>query len=106
MSSTFASTCKDGDTLFHIASKTGPAQMALIFMKKGIPMHMSNKVRIRVFAISKMKSNNIVLSSKERRQSHTHGCRSRSCRRGQDNPTERRTSGRANKRKHEFEYND
>lgn len=35
---------RDGDTLFHIASKTGPAQMALIFMKKGIPMHMSNKV--------------------------------------------------------------
>lgn len=28
----------------HIASKSGPPEMALIFLRKGVPLHMPNKV--------------------------------------------------------------
>ena len=28
----------------HIASMSGPPEMALIFLKKGVPLHMPNKV--------------------------------------------------------------
>ncbi|XP_067125162.1 serine/threonine-protein phosphatase 6 regulatory ankyrin repeat subunit B-like [Centruroides vittatus] len=34
---------KDGDTLMHIASKAGYPNTAMIFMKKGVPLHMPNK---------------------------------------------------------------
>ncbi|XP_013794265.1 ankyrin-1-like, partial [Limulus polyphemus] len=33
----------DGSTLLHIASAAGHPETAMIFMKKGVPLHMSNK---------------------------------------------------------------
>ncbi|GIY84975.1 ankyrin-1 [Caerostris darwini] len=34
---------KDGRTLMHIASESGHQETALVFLKKGVPLHMSNK---------------------------------------------------------------
>lgn len=34
----------DGDTLMHIAAMSGHAQTALAFLKRGVPLHMPNKV--------------------------------------------------------------
>lgn len=35
---------KDGSTLMHIASQYGHPDTALTFLKKGVPLHMPNKV--------------------------------------------------------------
>lgn len=35
---------QDGSTLMHIAAEAGRPEAALVFMKKGVPLHMSNKV--------------------------------------------------------------
>ena len=35
---------KDGNTLMHIASEFGHQSTALLFLKKGVPLHMPNKV--------------------------------------------------------------
>ena len=35
---------KDGSTLIHIASQFGHPDTALAFLKKGVPLHMPNKV--------------------------------------------------------------
>lgn len=37
---------KDGSTLMHIASQYGHPETAMVFLKKGVPLHMPNKVRI------------------------------------------------------------
>ena len=39
-----AARTKDGSTLIHIASKYGHPDTALAFLKKGVPLHMPNKV--------------------------------------------------------------
>ena len=36
---------KDGSTLIHIASQYGHPETAMAFLKKGVPLHMPNKVR-------------------------------------------------------------
>ena len=36
---------KDGSTLMHIASMAGHPDTAMAFLKKGVPLHMPNKVR-------------------------------------------------------------
>ena len=35
---------QDGSTLMHIASQAGHPDTALVFLKKGVPLHMPNKV--------------------------------------------------------------
>lgn len=35
---------KDGSTLMHIASQYGHPDTALTFLRKGVPLHMPNKV--------------------------------------------------------------
>lgn len=35
---------KDGSTLMHIAAEYGHPETALAFLKKGVPLHMPNKV--------------------------------------------------------------
>ncbi|XP_069778381.1 transient receptor potential cation channel, subfamily N, member 1 isoform X3 [Narcine bancroftii] len=35
---------KDGSTLMHIASQCGHPETALVFLKKGVPLHMPNKL--------------------------------------------------------------
>lgn len=35
---------RDGNTLMHIASRSGPPELATLFLKKGVPLHMPNKV--------------------------------------------------------------
>lgn len=35
---------QDGSTLMHIASKFGHSDTALAFLKRGVPLHMPNKV--------------------------------------------------------------
>lgn len=39
-----AARTKDGSTLMHIASQCGHPDTALAFLKKGVPLHMPNKV--------------------------------------------------------------
>ena len=39
-----AARTKDGSTLIHIASQFGHPDTALAFLKKGVPLHMPNKV--------------------------------------------------------------
>jgi hypothetical protein len=36
--------CKDGNTLMHLASAAGHPGTAMVFMKKGVALHMPNKV--------------------------------------------------------------
>ncbi|KAK3089890.1 hypothetical protein FSP39_007395 [Pinctada imbricata] len=40
-----AARTKDGSTLMHIASQCGHPETALTFLKKGVPLHMPNKVK-------------------------------------------------------------
>ena len=42
-----AARTKDGSTLIHIASQHGHPDTALAFLKKGVPLHMPNKVHMR-----------------------------------------------------------
>ena len=35
---------QDGSTLMHIAAQAGHPDTALVFLKKGVPLHMPNKV--------------------------------------------------------------
>ena len=35
---------KDGSTLLHVASLNGHPETALMLLKKGVPLHMPNKV--------------------------------------------------------------
>lgn len=35
---------QDGSTLMHIASRSGQPMTALSFLKRGVPLHMPNKV--------------------------------------------------------------
>lgn len=39
-----AARTKDGSTLIHIASQYGHPETAMAFLKKGVPLHMPNKV--------------------------------------------------------------
>lgn len=39
---------QDGSTLMHIAAEAGRPEAALVFMKKGVPLHMSNKVKYQI----------------------------------------------------------
>ena len=44
-----AARTKDGSTLMHVASTCGHPETALMFLKKGVPLHMPNKVKIYHF---------------------------------------------------------
>ena len=37
---------QDGSTLMHIASQCGHPETALMFLRKGVPLHMPNKVML------------------------------------------------------------
>lgn len=39
---------KDGSTLMHIASSTSHNQISNLFLKKGVPLHMPDKVSILI----------------------------------------------------------
>jgi len=38
---------KDGSTLLHVASLHGHPETALMLLKKGVPLQMPNKVRVK-----------------------------------------------------------
>ena len=46
---------KDGSTLMHIASQAGHPETTLVFLKKGVPLHMPNKVN-RAYPLLKVET--------------------------------------------------
>ena len=46
-----AARTKDGSTLMHIASQCGHPETALTFLKKGVPLHMPNKVHYAIYIL-------------------------------------------------------
>ena len=47
---------QDGSTLVHLAAKSGQAEVATIFVEKGVPIQMPNKVKRITFILSKKKT--------------------------------------------------
>lgn len=54
---------RDGNTLMHIASKSGPPEMALIFLRKGVPLHMPNKKGAKAIHMAAMAGHADVVKS-------------------------------------------
>ena len=42
---------QDGSTLVHLAAKSGQGEVATIFVEKGVPIQMPNKVKRMIFIL-------------------------------------------------------
>ena len=47
---------QDGSTLVHLAAKSGQAEVATIFVEKGVPIQMPNKVKRIIFILSRIEN--------------------------------------------------
>lgn len=56
---------KDGSTLMHIASLNGHADCATMLFKKGVYLHMPNKVRTLILVLRVRDKENIIIMSQE-----------------------------------------
>lgn len=75
---------KDGSTLMHIASLNGHAECATMLFKKGVYLHMPNKVQERNITILYNYLYMLLIveliNFSERSKKHSHGCTIRSYR--------------------------